>query len=160
MAPSGGGMNPVIEVASLRKAFKGRDGASRAVLTDLNLTVGAGEFLCILGPSGCGKSTLLNVLAGLDRAYEGRVSVNGGRVEYNTYDVDGGDILNASINGSHSTLIVYPSLDAIGELQVLTSNFGAMYGRSASGTILAVTKTGGPVFHGDGYFFLRQLYHQ
>ena len=75
-------MNPVIEVTSLRKTFKDRDGASRAVLTDLELTVGAGEFLCILGPSGCGKSTLLNVLAGLDKAYEGRVSVNGGRVGY------------------------------------------------------------------------------
>jgi NitT/TauT family transport system ATP-binding protein len=75
-------MNPVIEVASLRKAFKGRDGASRTVLTALDLTVGAGEFLCILGPSGCGKSTLLNVLAGLDKAYEGRLSVNGGRVGY------------------------------------------------------------------------------
>jgi len=82
-------------------------------------------------------------------------SVNGGRVEYNTYDVDGGDILNASINGSHSTLIVYPSIDAINELQVLTSNYGAMYGRSASGTILATTKSGGPSFHGDGYFFAR-----
>lgn len=82
-------------------------------------------------------------------------SVNGGRVEYNTYDVDGGDILNASINRSSSTLIVYPSIDAINELQVLTSNYGAMYGRSASGTILATTKAGGPSFHGDGYFFAR-----
>jgi hypothetical protein len=82
-------------------------------------------------------------------------SVNGGRVEYNTYDVDGGDILNASVNGSHSTLIVYPSLDSINELQVLTSNYGAQYGRSASGTILATTKSGGPSFHGDGYFFAR-----
>jgi hypothetical protein len=82
-------------------------------------------------------------------------SVNGGRVEYNSYDVDGGDVLNASINGSKSTLIVYPSIDAIGELQVLTSNYGAMYGRSASGTILVTTKQGGNAFHGDGYFFLR-----
>lgn len=82
-------------------------------------------------------------------------SVNGGRVEYNTYDVDGGDILNASINRSQSTLIVYPSIDAISDLQVLTSNYGAMYGRSASGTILATTKSGGPSFHGDGYFFAR-----
>lgn len=82
-------------------------------------------------------------------------SVNGGRVEYNSYDVDGGDILNASINGSKSTLIVYPSVDAVGDLQVLTSNYGAMYGRSASGTILATTKSGGPSFHGDAYFFAR-----
>ena len=75
-------MNPVIEVTSLRKSFKDRDGASRAVLKDLDLSVGAGEFLCILGPSGCGKSTLLNVLAGLDKVYEGRASVSGGRVGY------------------------------------------------------------------------------
>ncbi len=84
-----------------------------------------------------------------------KYSVNGGRVEYNTYDVDGGDILNASINGSSSTLIVYPSLDALDELQVLTSNYGAMYGRSASGTILATTKSGTSSFHGDGYLFAR-----
>jgi Carboxypeptidase regulatory-like domain len=84
-----------------------------------------------------------------------KYSVNGGRVEYNSYDIDGGDVLNASINGSSSTLIVYPSIDAIGELQVLTSNYGAMYGRSASGTILVTTRSGGPTFHGDAYFFAR-----
>jgi NitT/TauT family transport system ATP-binding protein len=75
-------MNSAIEVVSLRKTFKGRDGSPHAVLMDLNLTVGAGEFLCILGPSGCGKSTLLNVLAGLDKVYTGRVSVSGGRIGY------------------------------------------------------------------------------
>jgi NitT/TauT family transport system ATP-binding protein len=75
-------MKSVIEVASLRKGFKGRDGTYRDVLKALDLAVGAGEFLCILGPSGCGKSTLLNVLAGLDKAYEGRASVSGGRIGY------------------------------------------------------------------------------
>ncbi len=84
-----------------------------------------------------------------------KYSVNGGRVEYNTFDVDGGDVLNASINGSSSSLIVFPSLDAISELQVLTSNYGAMYGRSASGTILATTKAGTNQFHGDAYMFIR-----
>jgi ABC-type nitrate/sulfonate/bicarbonate transport system ATPase subunit len=75
-------MKPVIEVASLRKAFTSRDGAPHTVLKDLDLTVGAGEFLCILGASGCGKSTLLNVLAGLDKVYDGSVSVSGSRVSY------------------------------------------------------------------------------
>ena len=84
-----------------------------------------------------------------------KYSVNGGRVEYNTYDVDGGDILNASINGSSSTLIVYPSIDAIDELKVLTSNYGAMFGRSASGTFMVTTKAGASDFHGDAYFFAR-----
>jgi hypothetical protein len=84
-----------------------------------------------------------------------RYSVNGGRVEYNSFNVDGGDVLNAGLNGNQSTLIVYPSLDALNEVQVLTSNYGAMYGRSASGTVLATTKSGTNQFHGVGYEFVR-----
>jgi hypothetical protein len=84
-----------------------------------------------------------------------KYSVNGGRVEYNTFEVDGSDVLNAGLNGAESTLVVYPSLDAIQEVKVLTSNYGAMYGRTASGTVMVTTKTGGAQWHGDGYEFLR-----
>jgi hypothetical protein len=84
-----------------------------------------------------------------------KYSVNGGRVEYNTFDADGSDLLNVGINGANSTLIVYPSLDAIQEVKVLTSNYGAMYGRTASGTVLVTTKSGTGQFHGSGYEFLR-----
>ncbi|MBV9296356.1 MAG: carboxypeptidase regulatory-like domain-containing protein, partial [Acidobacteriaceae bacterium] len=82
-------------------------------------------------------------------------SVNGGRTEYNSFDLDGSDLLNVGFNGSVNTLIVYPSLDAIGEMKILTSNYGAMYGRTASGTVLVSTKSGTSEFHGDGYFFIR-----
>jgi hypothetical protein len=84
-----------------------------------------------------------------------KYSVNGGRVEYNNFDVDGQDVLNAGVNGSQSTLIVYPSLDALAEVQVLTSNYGAQYGKTASGTILSAIKSGGREFHGDVYYFNR-----
>lgn len=84
-----------------------------------------------------------------------KYSVNGGRVEYNSFDVDGSDVLNAGLNGAESTLMVYPSLDAIQEVKVLTSNYGAMYGRSASGTVLVTTKSGTPRFHGGLYDFVR-----
>ncbi len=84
-----------------------------------------------------------------------RYSVNGGRVEYNTFDADGADLLNVGINGASSTLIVYPSLDSVQEIKVLTSNYGAMYGRTASGTVLTVTKSGGSDFHGNAYYFGR-----
>lgn len=84
-----------------------------------------------------------------------KYSVNGGRVEYNNFDVDGSDVLNAGLNGAESTLMVYPSLDAIQEVKVLTSNYGAQYGRTASGTVLVTTKSGTPQFHGGGYEFLR-----
>ncbi len=84
-----------------------------------------------------------------------KYSVNGGRVEYNNFDVDGSDVLNAGLNGAESTLMVYPSLDAISEVKVLTSNYGAMYGRTASGTVLVTTKSGTPHFHGNLYDFAR-----
>ncbi|MGB9074183.1 MAG: carboxypeptidase regulatory-like domain-containing protein [Terriglobales bacterium] len=84
-----------------------------------------------------------------------KFSVNGGRVEYNTFSVDGADVLHAGIHGSESTLVVYPSLEAINELKVMTSNYGAQYGRSASGTILVDTKSGGTSLHGSAYYFGR-----
>lgn len=84
-----------------------------------------------------------------------KYSVNGGRVEYNNFDVDGQDVLNAGVNGSQSTLIVYPNLDSLAEVQVLTSNYGAQYGKTASGTILASTKSGGQDMHGDLFYFNR-----
>ena len=84
-----------------------------------------------------------------------KYSVNGGRVEYNNFNVDGSDVLNAGLNGSESTLMVYPSLDAIQEVKVLTSNYGAQYGRTASGTVLVTTKSGTPQWHGGAYEFFR-----
>jgi hypothetical protein len=79
-------------------------------------------------------------------------SVNGGRTEYNNWELDGGDNMD---NGSNSTLNVYPSIEAIGEFRVLTSNYGAQYGRNGSGTIEVETKSGTEHFHGSVYEFLR-----
>ena len=79
-------------------------------------------------------------------------SVNGGRTEYNNWEIDGGDSMD---NGSNSTLNVYPSLDAIAEFRVLTSNYGAQYGRNGSGTVEVQTKSGTKSFHGDAYEFVR-----
>jgi protocatechuate 3,4-dioxygenase beta subunit len=84
-----------------------------------------------------------------------KYSVNGGRVEYNSFEVDGSDVLNAGLSGAESTLVVYPSLDAIQEVKVLTSNYGAQYGRTASGSVQVTTKSGADHFHGNLYEFLR-----
>jgi len=79
-------------------------------------------------------------------------SMNGGRVEYNNWELDGGDNMD---NGSNSTLNVYPSVDSISEFKVLTSNYGAQYGRNGSGTVEVETKSGTKAFHGDAYEFVR-----
>jgi hypothetical protein len=79
-------------------------------------------------------------------------SMNGGRTEYNNWELDSGDNMD---NGSNTTLNVYPSLDAIAEFKVLTSNYGAQYGRNGSGTVEVETKSGTNAFHGDAYEFVR-----
>lgn len=94
---------------------------------------------------------------GLDEGAEGlggnvSFSINGGREEYNNWELDGGDNMD---NGSNDTLNVYPSIDAIGEFKVLTSNYGAQYGRNGSGTVEVETKSGTQHFHGDAYEFVR-----
>jgi len=79
-------------------------------------------------------------------------SINGGRTEYNNWELDGGDNMD---NGSNETLNVYPSLEAIAEFKVLTSNYGAQYGRNGSGTVEVETKSGTNGFHGNVYEFVR-----
>src|ERR1700682_3234992 len=63
-----------IEIAGLRKEY-GRDAGAVVALTDIDLSIAPGEFVCIVGPSGCGKSTLLRILAGLDRQSDGSIKV-------------------------------------------------------------------------------------
>ncbi len=46
------------------------------VLKDLRMEIKAGEIVAITGPSGCGKTTLLNLIAGLDKDFNGSITVN------------------------------------------------------------------------------------
>ena len=79
-------------------------------------------------------------------------SINGGRTEYNNWEIDGGDNMD---NGSNSTINVYPNLEAIAEFRVLTSSFGAQYGKNGSGTVEVETKSGTSQFHGSAFYYGR-----
>jgi NitT/TauT family transport system ATP-binding protein len=50
-------------------------------LENVSLSVGEGEFVCLVGPSGCGKSTLLNIVAGLETPNSGTVNSDGRAVQ-------------------------------------------------------------------------------
>ncbi|ANU07160.1 ATP-binding cassette domain-containing protein [Paraurantiacibacter namhicola] len=62
-----------VELRSIRFAYPGRG----AILSAANLQIGAGERIALAGPSGAGKTTLLEVMAGLLKANEGSVLVDG-----------------------------------------------------------------------------------
>ena len=69
-------IQPVIDCRALCK-FYVEGGKQLAVLSNINLTIEAGEKLAIIGASGSGKSTLLNMLGGLDTVSSGEVIVSG-----------------------------------------------------------------------------------
>ncbi len=66
----------MISLARIERRFQVGDQQVRA-LRDVNLEIGAGEYLSIMGPSGSGKSTLLNIIGLLDRATSGLYRLDG-----------------------------------------------------------------------------------
>jgi NitT/TauT family transport system ATP-binding protein len=69
-----------VTIESVGKTFR-RGGRRTVALAGVNLTVNAGELMCLLGPSGCGKSTLLRIVAGALAPDEGSVRVGGKLVD-------------------------------------------------------------------------------
>ena len=68
--------NAKLALTQVSKSFETRHKRVLA-LEDVSLTVGEGEFVCLVGPSGCGKSTLLSLIAGLEKPDTGEVLVDG-----------------------------------------------------------------------------------
>jgi len=67
---------PVLQLENLSKTYTlGKRDVS--ALSNLNLTVKAGEFVAIMGPSGSGKTTLLNVIGCIDKPTKGKVLLDG-----------------------------------------------------------------------------------
>ena len=77
--PSTPRADPALQLRDVSCTFVSQANASQryTAVRDVNLTVGAGEFVAVVGPTGCGKSTLLNVGAGLLQPSTGEVRVFG-----------------------------------------------------------------------------------
>lgn len=81
----------------------------------------------------------------------GGFNISGGRNDSITYLLDGG--LNNS--GLYNDIVYNPNPDTIQEFRILTSNYGAEYGRNAGGIISIITKSGTNELHGSIFDFLR-----
>ncbi len=78
-------------------------------------------------------------------------NIGGGRTDSVTYLLDGG--LNNELLGNG--VVLNPNPDSIAEFRILTSNYGAEYGRNGAGVISVVTKSGTNAFHGSAFDFVR-----
>ncbi|WP_338874167.1 ABC transporter ATP-binding protein [Spirosoma sp. SC4-14] len=66
----------MITLKNIEKVYR-TSSIETLALTNVNLSVSAGEFLSIMGPSGCGKSTLMNLMGLLDAPSKGSVEIGG-----------------------------------------------------------------------------------
>jgi Carboxypeptidase regulatory-like domain len=94
---------------------------------------------------------------GLDATHVGvagnnSISFNGNRMQYNNWEIDGG---NNTDEGSASTFNTYPSLDTIAEFRISTSNYGADMGKHAGANIELATKSGTKDWHGSAFEYNR-----
>ncbi len=77
----------LIVIQKLNKQYRTREGADVHALSDIDLSIGDGEFVTVVGPSGCGKSTLLRILMGTLKRTSGVVTLNGAVIDGPSSDV-------------------------------------------------------------------------
>ena len=75
-------------------------------------------------------------------------SVNGQSSRYNNYEIDGQSNNDNSVGG---TLVFFGSQDAIQQLQIITNQYSAQYGRNAGAVVNYITKSGTNSFHGSAF---------
>lgn len=109
------------------------------------------NFTQILGLSP-GAATYLPDNTSVGRNSQ-NISVNGGRVTNNNFQINGIDANSMGTNSAPSLAV--PAPETIQEFKVQTSLYDATFGRSGGGNIQAVTKSGGNDFHGGAYEYFR-----
>jgi NitT/TauT family transport system ATP-binding protein len=95
---------PVIDARGVGKTFTSQAGVTEA-LSDVTLSIAAGELVSIIGPSGCGKSTLLRIIGDLAEPSAGEVSVRGKTPRQARLDRDYGIVFQTPVLYDWRTVI-------------------------------------------------------
>lgn len=101
---------PAIDLQGLEKSF-----GDNKVLKGIDLTVTAGEVVCVIGPSGSGKSTLLRSVNLLEEPTGGKVLIEG--IDITDPDVDI-DRVRTRIGMVFQSFNLFPHLDVMGNLMI------------------------------------------
>ena len=117
-------------------------------IRDLQLNGRNPIFLALLKP-GVNGGALSGFSFGLS---QGGLNINGSRTQDNLITFDGAVSVRTRANGSS---VGVADADSTQEVQILTSNYNAEYGRSAGGQVRIVTKSGTREFHGAAYEYFR-----
>ena len=90
---------------------------------------------------------------GVNTFATGITSINGGRSEEFITTVDGAPSIRVRANGGFT--MGMQNVDTVEEVQVLTTNYQAEYGRASAGQLRLVTKSGSQSFRGNGFWTLQ-----
>ena len=115
------------------------------------------QALALISPgvsSAAGANALPNYGEG---GYLGQteIIVGGTSIEKTTYSIDG--LYDMDPNGMINVNVI-PTIDSISEFRILRDNYSAKFGMAGSGQILIETKSGGNIFHGAAYEYVRNNY--
>jgi len=125
---------PVLKAENISKQVSSPEG-SLTILSDVSLSIAAGESIAIVGASGAGKSTLLALLAGLDLPTQGAIHLNGAVLT--ELDEDGRAQVRAeSVGFVFQSFHLVPSLNALENVMLPLELAGRKMPRQAASEVL------------------------
>ena len=107
----------MLKASNLSKRYRTANGSDLTVLDNVSFDLSQGDTFAIVGPSGSGKTTLLGLCAGLDRASEGSVVLNGITLDSLSED-QCADVRNKHVGFVFQNFQLIPTLTALENVMV------------------------------------------